>query len=91
MLKNRQDVISTSLWLENGWLMRTGAAECFIIPDTTSIVAFPTAGTRAVDGVNDVVHGVLDSGHFKQVPDLRPVSEKPLYPLLHSNVCVTFA
>lgn len=53
--------------------MHTGMAECFIIPDTALMVAFPTAGTRAVNGVNDVVHGVLDSGHFKQVPDLWPV------------------
>lgn len=39
--------------------MHTGMAECFIIPDTALMVAFPTAGTRAVNGVNDVVHGVV--------------------------------
>lgn len=69
--------------------MHTGTVGCIVTPDATLITAFPTGGTRAVNGVNDDVHGVLDSGHFKQVPDLRPVQEKPLYPLFYSTFCAT--
>lgn len=90
MLKNRQrDIASTPLWLVDGWLKHTGMVGCFIIPDTTFIVAFPTVGTRAVNGVNDDVHGVLNSGHFKQVPGLWPVQEKPLYLFSYSTFCAT--
>lgn len=69
--------------------MHIGMVGCFIIPDTTLIVAFPTGGTRAVNGVNDDVHDVFDSGHFKQMPGLWPVQEESLYPLLYSTFCAT--
>lgn len=79
LLRNRQIyVVSTSLWLVDGWLTHTDVAGCFTIPDTTLIDAFPTVGARAVNGVNGDVLGGLDSGYFKQVPVLRPVQEKPL-------------
>lgn len=64
--------------------MHTGMVGCFIIPHTTLIIAFPT---RAANGVIDYVQGVLHSGHFKQVPGLWTVQEKPLYPLLYSTFC----